>query len=203
MNAYPLQWPIGRPRTPASQIERSRFRNGSGVRALVTVDGALSRLLPELRLLGAASIVVSSNVPTRMHDGMPRTLRAEPLDRGVAVYFRHKREPRALCCDRWDRVADNIAAIAAHVDAVRGILRWGTADAAQMFAGFKALAAADAKKPWWEILGFRERPSNADVVKDKWRELASLHHPDRGGNVNQMAELNAAWNEARIELDAV
>lgn len=192
--AYPLAWPVGRERTPRYRITRARFGTGVGVtRRALTVYAGIARLVPELERLGAKNIVVSTNVETRKSDGLPRSDRAEPADRGVAVYFSMKGEPHCLACDRWDRVADNLAAIAAHVEAIRGQLRWGVGDVRAAFAGFKALPAADAIKPWWQVLGFREAPTSADVLKAKFRELATLHHPDRGGNGNQMAEINAAY----------
>lgn len=197
--SYPLAWPIGWPRTPSHRISRSNFSTGGHGRRL-SVDGALERLLGELRRLaglGPNDIVVSTNVTTRMSDGLPRSDRPEPADRGVAVYFTLAKEPRVLACDRWDRVADNIAAIAAHIEAMRGQERWGVGTIAQAFAGFKALAAAGAIKPWWEVLGFTERPRDRAAVDEKYRELARLHHPDRGGNANQMAEVNAAYDDAQ------
>jgi DnaJ-domain-containing protein 1 len=42
-----------------------------------------------------------------------------------------------------------------------------------------------------------DRGANADTIRAAYRELAIVHHPDRGGNPQQMAELNRAWQEAR------
>jgi curved DNA-binding protein CbpA len=33
-----------------------------------------------------------------------------------------------------------------------------------------------------------------DVIRAAYRVLASRHHPDAGGSVQRMAEVNAAWN---------
>lgn len=43
------------------------------------------------------------------------------------------------------------------------------------------------------ILGFTDRePLTLEMVKRRHRELARLHHPDRGGSVERMQQINAA-----------
>lgn len=205
--AYPLQWPVGRLRTKPADRERAKFgrTQTSGEHSWrrkveVTIDGALGRLIPELVRLGAEHVVVSTNVEIRKTDGLPRSMRRDPEDVGVAVYFHLNGAPHVLSCDHWDRVADNIAAIAATIDAQRGITRWRSVTAEQAFAGVKALPAVEVTRPWWETLGFQHRPVNFDVVKTKYRALAFAHHPDRGGNASQLAEINVAWETAQREL---
>ncbi len=151
----------------------------------------------ELKRLGAADVVISTNVKTRL-DGLPYSGAREPDEHGVAVYFRLADRVHCLACDRWDRVPDNLSAVAHHVEAVRGQSRWGVGDIAQAFAGYCALPAMDAKKTWWALLGFREPPGALDAVRTKWRERIAEAHPDRGGNANQAAEINAAMSEAEL-----
>lgn len=213
LEAYPLSWPIGWTRSRAR--ESASFRHGQArtekdalgrttwrrAERLNVGQALHSRLRPELARLGAKDVVISSNVPLRI-DGLPISRAREPDDPGVAVYFRLKGQPRVLACDRWDRVADNMAAIAVTIEAMRGISRWGSITADQVLGGFKALTAAEAKKPWWEVLGFGAPPSSFDAVEEKRQALALQHHPDRGGNANLMAEINAAVDEAARELGA-
>lgn len=78
---YPLAWPVGWPRT--RQPESSRF-DPRGDRSFATARDAL---IAELERLGAASIILSTNIPLRK-DGLPRASSRQPEDRGVAVYFR-------------------------------------------------------------------------------------------------------------------
>jgi hypothetical protein len=200
IKAFPLAWPVGR--------VRSKYRTQAAFsRAcqLVSIAEGVRRVLHELGLFGASSVIISTNVKPTL-SGFPS--RETPhyggnpgvADPGVAVYFRLKNLPHAMCCDKWLRVADNLAAIAKHVEATRGQLRWGCADAAQAFAGFRELPAAEAKRPWWQIMGFPTRPASLEVVSRKRDELARRHHPDMGGNPNQMAEINAAYDEGRLEL---
>ncbi len=199
IESYPLSWPVGRPRT--QRPGRARFhRHTEGqvsYKAQITLYQGICMVREELRRLGAADVVISTNVKTRL-DGLPYSGAREPDDHGVAVYFRLADRVHCLACDRWDRVPDNLSAVAHHVEAVRGQSRWGVGDIAQAFAGYRALPAMDAKKTWWALLGFREPPAGLDAVRTKWRERIAEAHPDRGGNANQAAEINAAMSEAEL-----
>jgi DnaJ-class molecular chaperone len=63
---------------------------------------------------------------------------------------------------------------------------------AQAFAGYKALEGI---RNWWEILGVS--PSATAVeIKARRRELLERHHPDKGGDPAQAAEVNAAYDQA-------
>lgn len=199
VEAYPLSWPVGRPRTKIRR--RAAFHNIAGgadeyrQRRPVTLYVGLTRLREELRLVGATNVVVSTNVPSR-RDGLPYSGTREPDDPGVAVYFHLKTGVHCLACDKWDKVADNLVAVAKHVQAVRGQARWGVGDLAQAFAGHRALPPVGAPRPWWEALGFSKPPDEAESAQRKYKALISQYHPDRGGSHDRAAELNAAWQEA-------
>ena len=181
---YPLAWPVGWPRMQSRHDAGFRVYGGR-----LTIADGLGRLLPELEKLGASDVIVSTNVLPRLTGKV-----GEVSDPGAAVYFRLERrgEQKVLACDKWTRVADNLAAIAAHVEALRGQQRWGVGTIAQAFAGYKSLSAI---RNWWEILGV---PPNApaDQIKKRKRELLAQHHPDRGGDPAQAAEVTEAYAEA-------
>ncbi|WP_435017462.1 J domain-containing protein [Tundrisphaera sp. TA3] len=125
--AYPLQWPAGKPRK--QHPERSKFGDRS-------IDAATTILREELRRLGAGNMVLSSNLRLK-NDGLPYSKQAQPRDQGVAVYFTHKKQPMCFACDRWDRIQDNNYAIAMTIEALRGIERWGSGSMVeQAFTGF-------------------------------------------------------------------
>jgi hypothetical protein len=201
---YPLSWPAGWVRRPRSARARARFNrlerfygtdgqySGTEKRALSTAD-AIRRLTQEVDRLGGRDVILSTNVPTRL-DGMPRTDRKEPVDPGVALYFRLKGQPRVLACDTWDRVADNIAAIAAHIVAIRSIDRYGVGTLEQAFAGYARLTTG--AEPWWTVLGVNEDAS-PDQYEDAYRLLAKRHHPDAGGDPHVMTRINGAIATAR------
>lgn len=190
--AWPLSWPAGWKRTPKEQRRRARF---TYFKADVSVATATMRLEDELRRLGATDEILSTNVPQRL-DGRPRS-DAEPSDPGAAVYFRFKQQPQCLACDRWTRVADNIAALAAHIDAIRRIERYGVGTLEQAFAGYKSLPATAVD--WWIILGLPQS-ATLDQVEDKFRTMARQAHPDMGGTHDTMATLTAAREAARKVL---
>lgn len=104
-------------------------------------------------------------------------------------------------CDTYDRVADNIAAIAAHIEKTRAITRYGVASVEQMFAGFLALRSPENERPWRETLGLhRELHVSLAMVEEQFRRLARERHPDQGDSDAMMAELNRARMMARREL---
>lgn len=200
VSAYPLQWPAGRPRK--DQRKRAAFgkrvNNGKWDETKdLTVADAISRLQGEIDRLGARYPVVSSNLEPRL-DGLPRSGQSEPRDPGVALYFDLNGKPHCMPCDTYDRVADNIAAIAKHIEATRAIDRFGVATVSEMFAGFAALPAPGAKRPWVEVLGLVEGEKiTRTVIESQYRFLASKRHPDTPtGSHQQMAELNVARDEA-------
>jgi len=202
--SYPLEWPIGRPR--AKHRSSAAFRQSAG-RELVSIATGVRRVMDELRRFGARSAVISSNVKPTI-SGIPSSEKpTKGLDPGVAVYFRLGDKPHCVSCDWWDRVADNLAAIAADLAAQRGRLRWGCVDALTAFAGQKLLPAAERRTPWWQILGFKDLPSSAAEIDKAERAGLLRMHPDKnpGDNAagNAAAEITAAASEGREALRAM
>lgn len=200
--AYPLQWPQGRPRT--KNRKRAQFgkatNNGRWIeKRSLSVADAIGRVQDELDRLGARQYVLSTNVETRL-DGLPRSDRHAPDDPGVALYFHLDGKPHCLPCDTYDRVADNIAAVAKHIEATRAIERYGVATLSEMFAGFTALPAPgqETKRDWRDVLGFgRDDRPTPDLIRSHYRQFASKRHPDTpGGSHDAMSELNRARDEA-------
>lgn len=210
VEAYPLHWPHGWPRTERREranfgVRKSTSAGGYAYKHSLTVAEALKRLREQVRAftrpghpwrIPPDSVVISTNLRTRQ-DGLPYSSAREPDDPGVAVYFELDGDPHCLPCDQWDRVADNIAAIAKHLDAVRGIERWGVGDLRALFRGFQALPAPKGRD-WRAVMGFGpDEPVSPTDVDARFRRLAAIHHPDRGGNVEQFQELQAAREAAR------
>ena len=184
--SFPLHWPEGRPRTPVYKRQRSRFSTGFGAAVNLAVD--------ELRRLGARHAVISTNVALR-RDGLPLASAKRVEDTGAAVYFLYKEKQTCFACDRWDKVEDNIYAIAKTIDAMRGISRWGTGD--MLDAAFNGFVALPPPSAWREIL---TNPKSLEDAETKYRFLARNAHPDRGGSHDRMSELNKAIADARREL---
>lgn len=187
VDAYPLAWPPGRPRTAAP--ESSRFR--------VTKAAALAAVRYEVDRLGGSELVISTNVPVRA-DGEPIAGRRPITDTGAAVYFTLRKAPMCFACDRWIDLSDNLRAIAKTIDALRGIERWGSGQmVAQAFTGFTALPAPE---QWWQVLKIKSTAAREDI-ESAFRVLAFTNHPDRGGDEHTMARINRARDQGLEQFD--
>ena len=194
---FPLYWPAGWKRITA----RASANFSKYGKPLSVFDG-VQRVLVELGRMGIAEpdVVVSTNVETRL-DGLPRSDRAAPADPGVAVYWQPRKGPmRCMAVDRYDKVPDNLAAIAATLDAMRAIERHGGATVLdRAFAGFTALPAPNAPASWWITLGVDQR-AGADEVERAHKYLRGLAHPDRaGGSDARFDAVNKAYEQFKQE----
>jgi hypothetical protein len=184
---YPLQWPRGVPRTKVR--ERGRFKKE------LTVHQAIVRVEDEVRrIVGAnvSTLVISSN--------MAGTTRSKPDDPGIAVYFLRNKKTLCFPCDRYREVAQNIAAVAAHLEATRAMERWGVGTVEQLFSGFAALPAPGSD--WRAVLGLQSVEVDREVIEATFRELARKMHPDAGGSHEGFVRLNEAREHALTEIGA-
>ena len=193
IEAYPLAWPAGWPRTSSYQRRASNF----GEKSFALVRDELIR---ELKRYNATDVVLSTNIPLRK-DGLPYSGYRQPDDAGVAVYFNlssgGKKKPLVFACDRWRKIEENIHAIYKTIDALRGIQRWGSSDLMERaFTGFAALPAPAAKKPWHDILGVHPS-APPEAIASRYKVMMFNAHPDMGGTAAAAAEINAAYDEAK------
>jgi len=210
---YPLQWPTGWKRTAHSKRRPAYFNRKEKVSTSVGVvntktrwlgiGDAVKRVFYELEMLGVAhvqeDVVISTNLRVNM-SGLPRGDLGEPLDPGAAVYWELKGKRQCIAVDRYNRVADNLAAVAATLQAMRTIERHGGAEVLERaFLGFAALPQT-ASRTWREILGIDLANPTFDFVEERFSSLAKVNHPDQGGSTEVMQELNRARADARREL---
>lgn len=168
---FPLAWPVGRPRTKVRTRGQFSEKGANDKSRMVSLQTACDRVEDQVERLGGVNVLLSSNMELRM-DGRPRADRAAPSDPGVCVYFQVKGVPYAMACDTYNDVAQNVAAIAAHIEASRRQARYGVATAAETLQAFQALPApAHAlpdRKPWRLVLEFPDRwpEGYSDTPKD-------------------------------------
>lgn len=196
IEAWPLAWPSGRKRTSNWDRERAKFE--------VTFARARDNVIQEVtRLAGRypdPEIIISTNIALR-RDGYPLANQRQPEDTGVAVYFTYKKRPMSFACDRWQKIEHNMQAIAKTIEALRGIARWGTGDMLEAaFTGFTALPAPNAGRPWREVMIFADSTPTREQLEQRWRDLRSSRHPDKGGTAAAFAELQAAYEDAKGAL---
>lgn len=197
---FPLLWPDGRPRTPAAARKDALWRHEG--RSL-TLERGRKRLLEQVHAITrprqnwrTLNLILACNIRFTQSGARDRNFsQREPDDVGAAFYFDLDGRPHALACDRWSTVADNIAAIAAHIEALRGQERWGVADLRQAFAGHAALPPPD---PWWIVLGVAQNAS-IDDIRAAYRAMSKVHHPNAGGERAAWDCLSAAYETAQRE----
>jgi hypothetical protein len=147
-------------------------------------------------------VLISTNLVTRL-DGLPRSDQRKPADPGVAVYWRKgtKGEMRCIAIDIYNDVADNLAAVAATLDALRAIERHGGAQVQERsFRGFAALPEST-KRHWRDVLDIPYTHVTPEAIENRYRTLAKTRHPDvSSGTHEAMAELNLARDEALREI---
>jgi hypothetical protein len=225
--AYPLHWPQRQPRTkPGARQENAPFTVGENYDKVerrwvegqareqtvrrhrtksVSVAIAVERLEDQLQRLEGRHAVLSTNLELRLN-GQPRAGQRDPEDPGAAVYFTLKGKRTVLACDRWTRVADNIAALAAHIRAIRSVENYGVGTLEQAFAGYVSIEDFSTGIPWRRILGFPlDSQPSLDEVEAKWRSRMKELHPDSSNDPRthtQAVQLNTAIQEARKELRA-
>lgn len=217
--AYPLVWPTGYKRRAHHERTWSKFsrrrQSTTGnyeVRDSITVADGVQRVHRALKAftrvghdwrVNPADVVISTNLRAR-NDGLPASGQREPEDPGVAVYFVLDGKPTAICADRYLKVADNLAAVAATIEALRDIERHGATEANRAFAGFMALPEKAGARTFYDVLGIpRNQPLSQAVIDARWKELAKTCHPDRpGGSHDAFTELNNARDQAMTALNA-
>jgi hypothetical protein len=210
VTSFPLCWPAGWKRTSPGLRTRAKFSKSvtkqssnvrpDGTRATwkekreLTINEGIKRILGELRAMGIGdwNVIISSDLRLR-NDGLPNSSQSTSnIDQGVAVYWRDGKEQRCMAIDRYDRIADNLGAIAATIEAMRAIERHGGAEILnRAFTGFARLAAPPSQDLPHEVLGVAENAA-PNEIEYAYKRLAAQHHPDKGGSTETMAKINAA-----------
>lgn len=204
--AFPLQWPDGWKRTPPAQRTRAKFgRRGQSsygswmTKNDLTIAQAVDRVRAELQRMGIHDddLVISTNLKLRL-DGLPRSDQRAPEDPGACVYWTDRYDktvaPRCMAIDRYDRVADNIAAIAATLGAMRSIERHGGAEILnRAFTGFAAIEHQG--EDWWDVLRVTKDAPRA-AIEVAYKRARSEAHPDRGGDPEQFQRVQRAYEAA-------
>lgn len=188
LTVAPLRWPEGVARSRL--IERSRFD--------ATIKGSRDQLLDQLRIMGARNALLTTDMELR-RDGLPYANQKQPADKGIAVYFLWRGKQMTFACDRWDKVEDNVRAVAKTIEAIRGIERWGASDMMERaFSAFEALPPPSGAAPLtcWQILNM-EQTSNRAAIERAYRLAAKAAHPNAGGTREEWDALTAAFEQAK------
>lgn len=214
---YPLCWPANWKRT----ANRSRAQFGKVSKSFdastnsrryegksrLSIEDSFRRIEYELERFGVdvSTVNVSTNLRVNMR-GIPTGRDGEPADTGAAVYWTLHGRPQCMAIDRYDRVADNLAAIAATLEALRAIERHGGGSVLERaFMGFAELPPPrDLLVDWRAVLCIHPQTKvTKEIVENAYRVLAIRRHPDKmSGSEEGMVELNAARAAALLEVSS-
>lgn len=197
-----LPWPVSKKRTPAGQRKFGQFKY-EGVR--IPLYRAVERLEREI---GAFTRHGRSGRTRQLTlccghyayvNGQGFKADSRSDDPGVVVSFDLDGKGYTVACDTYTTCADNFAAIAAYIEGLRAQERHGVAGLDEMLAGHAALPSAGAKPFWWNVLGL-DPTATKDEVLAAHKRLIFECHPDRGGDPDKAAAINAARDEALEQL---
>lgn len=193
IEAFPLHWPLGYKRTPPEKRTYSRFQ--------ITMDKAQQFLRNELRLMGASNLIVSTNIPLR-RDGMMYAdwMNKKIDDSGVAIYFKHNNKDVTMCCDKYNKIWENVYALGKGIEGLRTIARHDISEFIERaFKGFTALPEQVDTRVWFEILSVAPTVTKQDLL-NAYRQKAMEFHPDKGGTHDQFIKIQAAYKEGLEQI---
>jgi len=136
-------------------------------------------------------------------------LEQDVMGGGVKVIFDRAGKRYVRECSRWESSLDNLRAIGLQIDYLYRALEVLGEDITEtsfdvefdrVFGGFlatpddTALLLGSGKSPWWEILGVKEDASREDI-RNAYKALSLVYHPDRGGKDEDMKRINQAFSE--------
>lgn len=99
---------------------------------------------------------------------------------------------------------DNVRAIGKHIEALRGIERWGVSSVEEAFEPFLLPTASptyqsggqnDTFSIWWTVLNVSPN-ATVEEIKQAYKKLSLTHHPDVGGDREKWERLSKAYQEA-------
>lgn len=212
--AYPLHWPPQKPRTPEAERRYGQFgyKNAQGIggsysrKEDITVYKATRRILNELgnfdrpgnrNRVDVEAIVISTNLELRKSDGRPRSDRRAPEDPGAVLYYELDGDPQVIAVDCYNKVEQNMAAIAAILECLRTMERHDSTVMKMAMAGIRGeLPAPDqVSLPHWTTLFNVPVTADYDQVKKAFKSIRGKYHPDnqRSGNADLFDMCNKVW----------
>lgn len=128
---------------------------------------------------------------------------------GVKVIFDRAGKRYVRECSKYENSLDNLRVIGLQIEYLYRALEVYAEDIIEtsfdlefdrIFNGFlatpddTALLLGDGKSPWYDVLGVKPDAAREDV-RNAFRALSLVHHPDRGGNDEDFKKLNEAFRE--------
>lgn len=128
---------------------------------------------------------------------------------GVKLVFDRAGKRYVRECTKYESSLDNLRVIGLQIEYLYRALEVYAEDVVEtsfdiefdrIFNGFlaapddSALLLGNGKSPWYEILGVKADAKREDI-RNAFRALSLVHHPDRGGNDEDFKRINNAFRE--------
>lgn len=190
--------------------ERRRTHHCSPFRS--TWGKTLKLLQGELEKVGAEKAVIEIDLQERHFrlDGLPYASAPNPRYPGVVISFESKHGPLRYPCDKFDRWADNVRAIALTLERLRSVGRYGVTPHGEQYRGWKQLpaasmstrGAADILADYCHGAGYRSETieHSPEVAKSAYKIAARATHPDRGGEVDDFHLIREAAQALGVDV---
>jgi hypothetical protein len=132
---------------------------------------------------------------------------------GVKVIFDRAGKRYVRECDKYENSLDNLRVIGLQIEYLYRALEVYAEDIVEssfdvefdrIFNGFlaapddTALLLGDGKAPWYEVLGVKADATREDI-RNAFRALSLVHHPDRGGRDEDFKRINEAFKAGMKE----
>lgn len=205
---YPLEWPANKQRS-ADRIF-GRYTNNKRDITLAEAQTRLFDALEKFNNQGKGWVVdidadcLLKTMFDLRKDGGMRSGQRKPPDVGAVCHFAicdGDRVELVLAIDRYTKIEQNIAAIAACVDSLRQLWRVDAGTFLAAASGLNALPPPMAYPNWRTVLGFaQDSTPSFDEVKKNYRVMIKAAHSDNGGNDSVAAEINIAYGQAKEDL---
>ena len=125
----------------------------------------------------------------------------------VEVVFDRNGKRYTKICSLWESSLDNLRAIGLSIEYLyRAVEIYGVESQEefnslldQTFIGIEAtpddsVLSIGFNDTWWKILGVKSDAQEKEI-KNAYKSLARIHHPDSGGDVEQFKKIRKAYDE--------
>lgn len=182
-----INWPANFERTPASE-------RASTTKFSISLTSAFSKLERSLKRIGVDDFDYEFDARQRQKDKRPYA-RASPDDPSFVVRWTKDGEQFAVACDRYTEFRDNVRAVGLNLEEKRKMENRPVATGESEFANARLPPADDdivaAPRPAHEVLGV-EPDASEEEIRHAFREAVKKRHPDQGGRVELINELQEA-----------
>lgn len=121
---------------------------------------------------------------------------------GSVYRFENSTEKSRQCGRDLVYVSDLFGAVVYALEGLARAVEQGIFTLDMLLSGALALPAAPEVEPCFAALGFDRRPATAEEVLAKYRRMAKVMHPDKGGDVNAFVALKTNTDQCLKLMEA-